>query len=252
MNIKLLSALLFLLPHFIFSQSEKTLKGVVSSEDLMISGVDVINKTSEKSTRTNENGEFVISVKANDFLIFYSKNYDTKNIKVTPEMILSNNLKVKMFLKAVELEEVLVKKDKYSEFMGSPEYSKGKNDELAVYKSVEAIKKRTVYEGTIDNGMDFRALGEKIYKLIAKKKGKDKKEVLENEIKFSEVAKATCDEKFFTKTLKLEPEEIDLFLQFCNTDSKSIQLMGDPQVFSMMDFLIAKNIEFQKLKLGLK
>jgi hypothetical protein len=68
------------------------------------------------------------------------------------------------------------------------------------------------------------------------------------EIEFATLAKNTCDQKFYLEKLKLKPEEIDLFLQFCDADPKSKKLIENTNVLSMMDFLSAKNIEFQKLK----
>ena len=85
MNVKLLTVLFLIVCRFGFSQTEKLLKGVVSSENFLLYNVDVINKTSQKSTKTNDKGEFVIAVKANDSLLFYTKDYYLKRLKVSKE-----------------------------------------------------------------------------------------------------------------------------------------------------------------------
>ena len=122
-------------------------------------------------------------------------------------------------------------------------------------------KKKTLVLGASDNPSRYSylainrlknnqhpivAIGKKILDLFRKEK-EPEKEVLP-EIEFATLAKNTCDQKFFTYNLKLKPDEIDLFLQFCDTDQKSKVLIEDHNVLSMMDFLSAKNIEFQKLK----
>jgi uncharacterized protein YueI len=80
---------------------------------------------------------------------------------------------------------------------------------------------------------------------------KEKEEVsqIKPQIEFKQLAKSTCDEKFYLQTLKLKPEEIDLFIQFCDADPKSKMLISSSNELNMMDFLIIKNIEFQKFKI---
>ncbi len=107
MNVKILLVLIFLVCQFSFSQTEKPLKGVVSSENFLLQNVDVINKNSRKSTTTNDKGEFIIAVKPNDSLLFYAKNYYLKRLKISTEQIELNNLQVIMFKKAEELERAL-------------------------------------------------------------------------------------------------------------------------------------------------
>ena len=55
------------------------------------------------------------------------------------------------------------------------------------------------------------------------------------------------DQKFYLENLKLKEDEIDLFIQFCETDPKSNQVIKDNNILSMMDFLTIKNKEFKKL-----
>jgi len=245
MNVKLLLALFLFVHQFGFSQTEKLLKGVVSSENFLLYNVDVINKTSQKSSKTNDQGEFTIEVKANDSLLFYSKDYYLKRLKVSPKQIELSNLEVEMLKKAEELEEVVVEKVHNIELRKDKAYEKGKRDEIDVKNSVEYIKKRTVYEGTIDNGMNLIGVAKKLVGLFIKEKEPEKESP--PEIEFAELAKNTCDQKFYHQTLKLKPEEIDLFLQFCDADPKSKALIKNQNVLSMMDFLTVKNKEFKKL-----
>lgn len=244
MKVKLLLVLFLFIYQFSFSQTEILLNGtVISSDNFLLSNVDVINKTSQKSAKTNDNGEFVIAVTANDSLLFYAKDYYLKRIKLSSEQIKLDNLQVVMVKKPEELDEVVIKTISPIKTKIDKKWEQGKRDEINVQKSVEHIKKRTVYEGAIDNGMDFIRIGKSILDFFKKEKDAPKEKL--PEIEFGTLAKSTCNQKFFIETLKLKPEEIDLFLQFCNTDPKSKAQLENHNVLSMMDFLIVKNKEFK-------
>lgn len=246
MNVKLLLAFSIFVHQFIFSQTEKRIKGIISSEDFTLQNIDIINITTKQATKTNQNGEFVIAVKENDSLYFYAKEYYLQKLKVSSKQIDSNSLIIKMFKKPEELEEVVITQIAPLNLRLSKAYEQGERDKIAAKKSDEVSRTRIMYDGHIDNGMDIFALGGKLIHLFTKEK--DPKKEAPPAIEFSKLAHKTCDEKFFIQTLKLKPEEIELFLQFCNADPQSINLKKNSNILSMMDFLSLKNIEFQKQK----
>ncbi|REG96201.1 hypothetical protein [Flavobacterium aquicola] len=235
MKIKLPLVFFFFTCHGVFSQTAGILKGNISSENTLIQNVYVINKTSKKSVLANEKGDFTIEAKANDSLVFFAKDYYLKEIKLTSYQIEQNNLLIFIYKKPEELDEVVVNQMKSIKLSANKSYEQAKLDELDVDKRGAKIR-TNMYDGTIENGMT------KIKRLFG-----PKNKALP-EIEFETLAKNTCDQKFYLETLKLKPEEIDLFLQFCDLDPKSKKIMEHNNVLSMMDFLIAKNIEFQKLK----
>jgi hypothetical protein len=247
MKVKLHITLFLIVCQFSFSQTEKSLKGVVSSENFLLYNVDVINKTSQKSTKTDDKGEFVIAVKANDSLLFYIKDFNLKRLKVSSKQIELNNLQVEMFKKAEELEEVVVARKQNLKLSIDKKYEQSKRDEITSDKNPYTENKTVMVRGgTFVNGLNFVAIGKKLLELFSKEKEPEKE--AQPEIEFAVLAKNTCDQKFYLETLKLKPEEIDLFLQFCDTDPKSKALIKNHNVLSMMDFLSVKNVEFQKLK----
>jgi hypothetical protein len=246
MKVKLLFALSLLVCQFSFSQTEKFLKGKVSFDNILLQNVDVINKTSKISTTTNEKGEFVIQAKANDSLYFYAKEYYLQRLKLTSNQIDQNNLVVLMLKKPEELEEVVIRTVAASAFTlrGDKKYEQGTTDEMTLAKA--ARKPKTgVYDGTIENGANIMRIGDMIFGLFTKEKEEVKKTI--PKIEFIALAKNTCDQKFYLETLKLKPEQIELFLQFCEADPKSKKLIENHNILSMMDFLTIKNIEFQKI-----
>ncbi|KIA82652.1 hypothetical protein [Flavobacterium sp. AED] len=236
--------LLFFAVQSSYSQTEKLINGIVLHEKFPVGKVEVANFSSKKTTLTNASGEFSILVKAGDELFFISKSHDIKKILVNQNTI-NKNLIISLTLKPEELKEVVITKIPSIQLSTDKKYEQGKLDELALEKAVRTPKILGINNGTIENGMDLMRIGGIITGLFAKEKEKLKKTI--PEVDFTALAKSSCDQKFYLENLKLKPDEIDLFLQFCTADSKSKLLLEHHNILSMMDFLSAKNIEFKKL-----
>jgi len=230
-----------------FSQTEKLLKGIVLDENFPIQGVDVINFSTKKSTVTNSNGEFYISAKYKDTLLFYTKKHNDKKIILSPENIEESNFSIELILKPLELEEVIVEKISIPHISSDLAFS----DKLKLEKQQTNPKNPFVYDGTIVNGIDFIRMGEDFSRLI-KMIFKPKEKVIKTntKIEFKDYVNLNFNQDFFINTLKLQPEEIILFIEFCNADSRSKTLIENINILSTMDFLIAKNIEFKKMSLS--
>jgi hypothetical protein len=236
--------LLFVVLQSGFSQTEKLINGKVLHEQFPVGKVEVANYNSKKTTITNAAGEFSTLVKAGDALLFISKNHEIKKIVVDQKTIDQNNLIISLILKPEELEEVVITKMPSIKLSTDKSYEQGKLDKYALEKSARSLK-TGVYNGSIENGMDLMRIGRMIIGLFVKEKDKIKKSP--PNIEFKALAKSSCDQKFYIETLKLSPDEIPLFLQFCDADPKSKTLIENSNVLSMMDFLSTKNIEFKKL-----
>lgn len=239
--------LLFFLPiQSGFSQTEKSIIGKVLHENFPIEKVEVVATISKKTTVTNAAGEFSIVVKMGDELIFISKNHETKKIVIDQNILAKNNLIISLTLKPEQLDEVVITKMPSIRLGTDKAYEQGKLDNLTLEKAANTPKILGVYNGTIENGMDFMRIGGMILGLFTK--GKEKAEKNIPEIAFAALAKSSCNQQFYSENLKLNPDEIDLFLQFCTADPKSKTLSQNDSVLSIMDFLFAKNVEFKKLK----
>ncbi|MWB94309.1 hypothetical protein GON26_08040 [Flavobacterium sp. GA093] len=245
MKVKLLTTISFFSYQIGISQSEKLLHGKVVTGNTALKNVEVINKTALTSTRTNDSGEFAILVKPKDSLLFFSKEYFFKRLKITQENIEAKVLVVDMIIKPEELKEVVITKMPEIKLSSDKAYEQEKVDQYTIEKN--ASKPKTgVYDGTIENGMDLIRIGRMAIGLFVKEKEKVKEEA--PKIEFKTLATTTCDQKFFIETLKLKPEEIALFLEFCDADPKSKTLLEHSNILTTMDFLYAKNEEFKKLK----
>src|SRR6478609_2739269 len=108
MKVKSLYIFFLVAYQFSFSQTEKPIKGKVLCDNFLLGKVNVINKTNKTGTVTNENGEFIIEAKANDSIVFYSKEYHLLKLKLSSAQVDQNNLIIRMLKKPEELEEVLI------------------------------------------------------------------------------------------------------------------------------------------------
>jgi hypothetical protein len=243
MKVKLLTTISVLTYQLSISQTEKVLHGKVVSQNNVLKEVEVINKTSKTSTTTNDLGEFSILVKAKDSLLFFTKDFFFTRLKVTQENMDQNNIIVNMILKPEELNEVVVTTIKLAPIR----LSQQDIDEIKLSKSSSSLQKYTgVYDGTIVNGVDFVRLGTGLLNLFKKEKEEPKKKI--PEIDFKKLVSTSIPLDFFTKDLKLKPEEKDLFLEFCDADPKSKTLLQHSNILATMDFLTLKNDAFRKLK----
>ncbi|MCG9794098.1 hypothetical protein [Flavobacterium algicola] len=208
-----------------------------------VSKVEVINATTRTLTVSDDNGDFSIAAKLNEELVFVSKDHNFKKIKVTADIINTNNVVIDIALIPEELKEVVVSNTPSVKLSGDRSWERGKVDTYALDKSTSALKVTGVNMGTTA-GIDFARLGGKLIDLFKKNKKPRQEELpLSN---FQEFAKASCSTSYFTKTLNLKPEEVMLFLEFCETDDESLEILNTNNKLSTMDFLYKKSLEFKK------
>jgi hypothetical protein len=215
---------------FSFSQTEKLIQGRVLCDDFPVQGIEIVNLVTEKNTTTDSNGRFRLLVKADDMLVFISEKYDYKRLFLDKEFLDKNNFIILLTRKPEQLEEVVVTKISFPKI----KFDKNIASQLNIEKAANNPKPFGVYDGTIENGIG----------MIINLSGSRKKIP---EIEFKKIATATCNQNYFNKTLQLKPEEVALFLEFCDADPKSKIVLENVNSLSLMGFLFEKNIEFKKL-----
>ena len=221
---------LFLI-QFCFSQTEKTIQGSVLCNDFPVQGIEIVNLVTKKNTVTDSNGRFSILVKVEDMLVFISEKYDYKRLFLDKEFLDKNNFTILLTQKPEQLEEVVVISK-----VSFPKIKFDKNiaSQLNIEKAAKNPKPFGVYDGTIENG-----IGMKINLSNGRKKI--------HQMEFKEVVKKNYNENYYTKILKLKPDELELFLEFCDANPKSKIVLENTNTLKLLDFLFAKNIEFKKL-----
>lgn len=234
MRVKLLTTISIFTYQLSVSQNEKLLSGKVLSQHMPLNKVEVINKTAKTSTRTNELGEFSILVRPKDSLLFFSKNYFFSRMKISQQNIDQNNIVVNMILKPEELDEIVITKISFPKVKIA--------DENSTIVPLPPISNPGVYTGGIANGANILS----IFSLFMKKDNKAKA-IKFKELDFKKLAEATVPLDFFTNDLKINSEEKELFLQFCDADPMAETLVKQKNLLYTMDFLHTKNKEFKKL-----
>lgn len=221
-------------------QSEKLLQGKVSTDGFPIAGIDVINQTNSTLTVTDASGKFSISAKVGDVLIFAGKNYTTRRIFLKQKDFEKAGMEAALNQEAIQLVEVEITKETDDVKLDAPT--------AVPLRSVDNIlnspTNTMVYNGAINHGLNFVAIGKMIGKLF--KGNKDDKAVANVDIK--EYVSDNFNKDFFLKTLKLKEEEIGIFLEFCYADPKATIIANTNNILEVTDFLISKKEDFRKLK----
>lgn len=244
MRVKLLTTISCFTYQLSVSQTEKLVNGKVFSQDISLNKVEVINKTTKTSTRTNELGEFSILAKENDSLLFFSKNYFFTRLKLTLKDLEKKDLIIEMTPKAEELENVTVARSVFNKaeikniVNNKEEINKIKNRK----QFDEVTSKVNVNDGRIKNAINYS------YPIF----DKPKKKIEPRDDRFKKLVQASCPPDFFIKNLKIKPEEKEIFINFCKADSKCKTLLEKSNDLELLDFLYTKNEEFKKLKTEIK
>ncbi|MBC5840884.1 hypothetical protein H8R23_05660 [Flavobacterium sp. F-380] len=244
MKVKILITFLLIYCQISFSQ---TIKGKISFNNYAIANAEIVNTKTKTIATSDGNGLFTIDAKPNETVVFIAKGYDLKSILITSKLIKENNLMINLVLKAEELKEVVINNQPSIKLGSDTKWEQGKLDQYTLEKNAQRLKVAGVSSHTIENGMDFVRIGKLIGSLFKKEKDSEQPKKNNSLATFKTIAKNSCDQRFFLETLKLKPEQIDLFLQFCENDPKSNALLQDSNDLAVMEFLLNKNNEFKKL-----
>ena len=208
-----------------------------------MSNIDIVNINSKKSTTSTSNGDFNLFVKPNDELFIISKEYSDRKITISGTDLNQENFTIILEKKAIELEDVNITRVKSMKI----KIAQSDIDEIKITKSARALKPLNVYDGTIPNGIDFMRMGKGLINLF-KNKDKVNPEKPLPAIPFKAFLAINFDSGFYTQKLKLNPEEIALFISFCEADPRAKIISEHNNVLEAVAFLISKNEEFKKLK----
>lgn len=215
-----------------FSQN---IKGKVTANNLPIGNVEVINVSSKEVVATAAEGTFEIKATTSNWITFYHKEYDIVKIYIDSLFDYNKILEVQLFQKSTKIEEVIVEKQQ--------PFLKG----LKTGMPVIPYNKPNVNfsDGTVYTPFDFMAIGKLIGGLF---KNKDKIKLKPKEpVQFRAFTAQSYSTDFLINSLKLKPEEIEEFLNFCSFDPKSKEAVENSDKMILLQFLIAKSEEFKKL-----
>lgn len=223
--------------------TRKSLHGQVTNKSLAIESGYVMNINAKSRTFIGPGGLFDILAQPKDTLLFTGIAFQSKKNVLTEKDCSQILFSVSLDLVSNELKEVLVRKDLKVKSLDS---NTQKYVDMQFEDDRQSTAKNTVMysDQTIKYGTDFVRIFKDVKKLLSK--NNEKEEVI-SDIAFVEYSKANFKPDFYTKTLGLKPDEVDLFLMFCSNDPESKRHLNEDQKFELIDFLINKNAEFKKV-----
>ncbi len=242
MKIIILYVIFFFISYSSFSQIKFEINGKVICDEFYVKGVDIVNFNNRKSTTTDINGGFSIETKTGDTIVIISTNYNPKKIYIKQTDIENKNLIISLSKKSIILDEVTITK------LAPIPVNKNIQsilDKKYIADSQTTPKNPFIYYGTIENGMDLWRIGGDFFKLLRGNEKTIKNDFSKTE--FKKIITKKLNQSFFIKNLMLQPEQINLFLEFCEADPISKSFSENSNVLSTMDFLYLKNTEFKGL-----
>ncbi len=231
----------------------KELRGQVVSSDGDVVGVVVQNTTSKRAVITDINGNFTISAKVKDTLVFSAVQYKKKAIPVTEILFNTNFFTVRLEAFVNELKEVVVKpfdltgdlnqdlenltleKDVSAEALNLP------NADVKIITQSE----RKLQEASSGMYSLSRPLAVGLNPIINAITGRSK--MLKNRVKVDQkyartqrVQEFYVDSLFLT-VLKIPMEKIDDFMYFCEVDETFQSTVDSRDKLKIWDFMVEKS-----------
>lgn len=231
-----IAIVIFFVCHFAaFSQ---TLEGKVYDSKSVVEDIKVWNKTQNRLTVTDENGDFNIEAEVNDTIEFQSVFYHPKTIIVKQSHFDGINVfQVKEIVN--ELDEVEIKDSLRSKF-----------DSIAFYKTINSEKKTLTEQPLMKSGenlmptLDLKLLYKGVSKLFRKRKNKN----LENKIPldYKQLESFFATDDFFNKELltidlKIPENKINVFIDYCAEKGIRKELLKDENKMQLLEELVVNS-----------
>jgi len=221
MKSKIILFILGLFGQITFGQTtgEKLVHGKIIVESGNVAGITVINLVNEKSSVSDNNGDFYILAKAEDLLIFSSVNLEYYRRSIEEEDLKSDILIIKLTAKTTELKEVVV--NKHSEINAV---------DLGI--SPKGIKHRTQMERKLYTAGDFKPIHlvgllggslnvDALLNSINGRTQMTKKLIeLENKVNLLEKTDLFFEDEYYVNTLKIPTEYVKGFKYYIVEDEK--------------------------------
>jgi len=232
---------------------DNILKGKIKAKSVEYFGVNIYNLNQQKGAINDANGNFEISAKINDTIVFTSIQYKELRIVVQEFHLSNNQIEINLEDELHQLSEVLVSKsgltgnlltdlDKIpinknygNEFFGLP---------------VQNIKPLTLPERNLKT-LKTGAVNTILNSLNGKIKKMKSVVEEEKEISLTDKAYRMFTRGMLSKELGLPDEEVKRFLFYCVDDvdvSKMKSLVNDNRVFELLGFFKEKVAQYKKGK----
>jgi hypothetical protein len=204
------------------TNDEKIITGTVTSDEIMLEGISIINCTNKMMAVTDKNGCFSIQAKAGDILDFSGIDYKSLRKYVYKHEYNAATMEVNMIFNSVELDEVIINK-----------YANINAENLGIIphgqiKLTQQERKLYSSSGGILGAYSYLS-GER--DMLKKNVENEKKELLLKKLE------NMFGDKYYIKTLKIPEELIRGFQYYCIEDyefSKSLKLKNKTMSMFLM------------------
>ncbi|WP_420602515.1 hypothetical protein [Flagellimonas sp.] len=241
------------------AQESKILKGRVVGKEKDVTGIVVQNVTSKRSTITVENGEFSISVKPNDTLLFSAVHFKRKMLHVNEDIF--NTSFVTVFLEEFvnELNEVVVTPYNLSgdlnQDLGNLQLEKDVSAEALELPNAN-VRIITQSENKLhdaDHGKFiyfYGAFSINVNKILNRLSGRTKmlkkRVLLDKEYaKVKEVEESFSD-SVMANFLKIPKDKFYDFIYYCQMDTKFENLSNSQDKLLLWQFLLLKSKAYRE------
>jgi hypothetical protein len=223
-----------------FALSAQTLRGKIYNATTTVKNIKVFNKSQNRFTVSNENGDFSINAKVSDSISFESLFYHPKVVVLKPEDFEG----VTVFeLKEIvsELDEVEVKAEPEQPVFEEETY----NIELRNIIQEDIKNHPEKYQPAGANyGVDFVYLFGQVAKLF---KNKDKYRAPKYKpISYKQMDSLFSNSSFFnkelvTKNLNIPEDKANLFYDFCEAKQISSELLKENKKMQLLESLVVNS-----------
>ncbi|SKB66565.1 hypothetical protein SAMN05660776_2382 [Salegentibacter holothuriorum] len=229
----------------LFSQESIILKGKILTDSIE-APIHIINITAEKGTVTKANGEFLVEVREQDLLLFSSVQFQKKEILVTPQILSSGILEVKLQKDLTELDEVRLHQlsgNLGNDIEGIETFDPRIIGFALSDKEPLIIEERKLFAITRPDD----PVGT-LYGIISGQKKMYEKAIENSKLsKLVYKAREFVPDEFYTETLELKGNKIMDFLYYCSLKPNFKQLVNKNDPLVLIEFLketITKYNEF--------
>jgi hypothetical protein len=225
--------------------NSQTLKGKVYDSKSTLTNIKVFNKTQNRLTVTDKNGNFEIEAKLNDTLSFESLFYHPK-IEIVKPFHLEDTFVFELKKIISELDEVEIKAKPEQPVFTEETY----NSELKNLIKADIKNNPHLYQPAGANyGVDFIYLIGQVAKLF---KSKKYKAPIYQSITYTQIDSLFDKSSFFNKrlvseNLKIPKKRIHLFYDFCSAKGISSELLKDEKRMQLLEQFVINSELFLEL-----
>ena len=229
-------------------EKRESINGSVKRDSYALQFINIQNLATDKGTVSDTEGNFNISVKKGDTVLFSSLVYKNRKIEITDTHISENKLEVFLESGVNEPEEVFLK-----DFV-KPDFSK-----VAVHKNtvlddddftdkIKGVDIANTINPVKAQGIGLISIIQALTKNLRLKK-KERKALLSKIEHQKEQIPLKVKQKYgrelFTKTLHIEEDKIEIFIEYCQDNG--LDNYYESSDIEIINFLVIQSKKFNKI-----